>query len=436
MEQTLIILLLILLNGLFVAAEFALIGVPHAAMEKRASSGSRMAAMVLKVLRNPRDQDRYIATAQLGITFASLGLGMYGEHVLANWIYARLTDWGGASWVAAHGMASVASISILTYFHIVLGEMIPKSLALRFSERLSMWILIPMQCVKLAMYPLVVGLNATGNFLLGLAGINRQDSKEFYHTSEELQYIIEESHEEGLLQKEAGQVLRDLFEFEHMEAHEIMTPRVHVKALRQGASADEVRAELLESKHSRYPVYRRDMDDIVGMVHVRDIFLMLARNESLSEKYIRSIPFVPKTIKLDNVLAVLRGAHTHMAIVMDEHGGTSGLLTKEDMLEEVVHDPVRDAAESGCGVISCEVVGTKRLCEVGELFGEKWEDDPVDTVSGLVLMKLERPPCAGDAVEYRGIQFEVASVKERGVARCLVSRLDSRPDSGADAELP
>ena len=423
MEQTLIILLLILLNGLFVAAEFALIGVPQAAMEKRASAGSRSAARVLKVLRNPRSQDRYIATAQLGITFASLGLGMYGEHVLADWIYDHIASWGYASWGAAHGVASVIAISVLTYFHIVLGEMIPKSLALRFSERLAMFIFLPMHIIKLAMYPLVVGLNATGNFLLRLMGVDRDISQSFYHTSEELQYIIEESHDEGLLQKEAGKVLRELFEFEGMEAHEIMTPRVRIRGLLCGASSDEVRAELLESRHSRYPVYRRDMDDVVGMIHARDIILMLSRNDCLTDEYIRPVPFVPKTTKLDNVLSVLRSAHTHMAIVMDEHGGTSGLVTKEDMLEEVVHEPDPDLTGEECAFSPCSVLGTKRLAEIGEMFGFKWETNPVDSVSGLVLMMLERPPCVGDVVEYRAVKFEVSSVQNRGVVECLVSRV-------------
>ncbi len=425
MEQTLIIVLLILLNGLFVAAEFALIGVPHAAMERRAAAGSRGALRVLKVLRNPRAQDRYIATAQLGITFASLGLGMYGEHSLAVWLHARLAEWGYASWPAAHAVSSIVSITILTYFHIVIGEMVPKSLALRYSERLSMLILIPMHWIKMGMYPLVVGLNATGNFLLRLMGVDRDSSKTFYHTSEELQYIIEESHEGGLLQQEAGRVLRDLFEFEDMEAHEVMTPRVHIKGLPYGASADEVRVEILASRHSRYPVYKGDLDHMVGMIHVRDIFLMLARNESLTEAYIRPLPFVPKTIKLDNVLEVLRRAHTHMAIVMDEHGGTSGLLTKEDLLEEVVDSLEEEGhAENGkAGEVSPSlcVPGTQRLSEVGEEFGLKWEDDAVDTVSGLVLMKLERPPLVGDEVEYRGFRFEVLAVKDRGVAECRIS---------------
>ncbi|HOM72359.1 MAG TPA: CNNM domain-containing protein, partial [Armatimonadota bacterium] len=224
--------ILILLNGLFVAAEFAIVGAPRAAIERKAAQGNRAARMVNDILHDAKRQDRYIATAQLGITFASLGLGMYGEHYLAGQIVHLLESLGAAKWIAAHAIASVAAVGILTYFHIVVGEMVPKSLALEHAEKTVLWITPPMMWIKGLMYPLVVGVNDLGNGILRIFGIKRQATgAEYYHTSEELQYIIEESLEGGMLHAESGQVLRDLFEFGELDAGEVMVPRVKIQGI-------------------------------------------------------------------------------------------------------------------------------------------------------------------------------------------------------------
>jgi CBS domain containing-hemolysin-like protein len=189
-----IILMLVVLNGLFVAAEFAIVGVPRAAIERRAQQGNRIARVVRSVLADPRRQDRFIATAQLGITVASLGLGMYGEHVLADWIYRHLQAYGADSWPAAHTVATIASVAFLTYLHIVLGEMIPKSLALQSAEKSALWITPVMQSVTLVVFPIVVALNAVGNLMLRLVGINRSEGSSDHHYSpEELALIASSS---------------------------------------------------------------------------------------------------------------------------------------------------------------------------------------------------------------------------------------------------
>lgn len=170
-----IILLLIVLNGLFVAAEFALLGAPRAALEQMGASGNMVARRVSQILKTPRLQDRYIATAQLGITFASLGLGMYGEHAVARWLHEWLAQYGWASWLVAHGAASVLSVAVLTYLHIVLGEMVPKALSLQYATKLCLIITMPMYVIQLCLYPLVVGMNTLGNFFLRLLGVDRND---------------------------------------------------------------------------------------------------------------------------------------------------------------------------------------------------------------------------------------------------------------------
>ncbi|MBZ0154589.1 MAG: hemolysin family protein [Alphaproteobacteria bacterium] len=421
----LIILILIFLNGLFVAAEFAMVGVPRTRIERLAAQGHRMARLVQPILHDPRRQDRYIATAQLGITGASLGLGMYGEHILAGWLAHLLESFGTARWIAAHGVASVLAIAVLTYFHIVLGEMVPKSLALLSAERTALWITPPIRWIQFLLYPLVIGLNAIGNGILRLMGIQREFSATHYHTPEELEYLVKESEAGGLLRAETGKVLRDLFEFGELTAGEIMVPRVRVQGLPIDASAEQIAAIVHASHHTQYPVYEGDLDHILGVIHIKDILRLALAGKTFKENGIRQAPYVPETADLDTVLTTMRQAHVQMAVVMDEHGGTAGIISLEDLFEEVVgdieegitHPP--DISRDTEGRL--RVIGTVRLDEVGDALGVTFEHEEVDTVSGLVLMLLDRPPAVGDVVTYDRLRFEVVTVEGRGVGACLVS---------------
>lgn len=433
MVAFLIITVLILLNALFVAAEFAIVGAPRAAIERRAAEGDAVARVVANILRDPRRQDRYIATAQLGITVASLGLGMYGEHVLAEWIGHRLEGLGSLQSAAAHTIASVLAVAILTYFHIVVGEMIPKSLALQSAERSALIVTPLMLAIQRIVILPVMALNALGNGLLRLVGINRfAATGENYRTPEELQFIIRESQAGGMLRRESADVVQELLEFADLMAGEVMIPRVRVTGIPVGASAEQMLETFRRSPHTRYPVFDGSLDNIVGVVHIKDILRRIPNRRALRSSEVRAVPFIPLTAEMDTVLAAMRKVNSQMAVVMDEHGGTAGVITIEDLFEEVVGEieegwvqherpeVYRDAE----GRLMVE--GTVRIEEVGEELGVVLEHDEVDTVSGLVLAELDRPPEVGDTVEWDDVRFEVTAVEGHGVKECVVTPLRLR----------
>jgi CBS domain containing-hemolysin-like protein len=417
-----IIALLLLVNALFVAAEFALIGVPRATVERRAATGHRVAKLLARILNTPRLQDQYIATAQLGITVASLGLGMYGEHILAQWISGGFSSLGLAGQFAEHTVASVIAIVALTYFHIVLGEMVPKTLALQRAEATSLWITPIMSWVRIACYPLILGLNGIGNTLLRMIGIRRTNTHQS-HSPEELEWIIDESEKGGALDEGSADLMRELLTMRETTAGDIMVPRVHVAGLPLNASAQQLRELLMRTSHTRYPVYDKSLDAIVGVIHVKDLIPSLSSDGPLDNQHVRMLPFVPESMAVDDVVNAMRSAEVQMAVVMDEHGGTAGILTEKDLLDELVGEIHEDSHRAEIwrdNEARMHVAGTVFLIDLGDQLECNLEHEDIDTVSGLVLALLERPPQIGDSVEYRGVVFTVEAVAGHGVSECAI----------------
>ena len=418
---------LVLANGLFVAAEFAIVGASRATIGHLAERGVRGARRVSWILDDPQRQDRFIATAQIGITVASLGLGMYGEHIAAGWLASWLEPLNTGAWIATHTLASAMSVTFLTYLHIVIGEMVPKALALQHAAGTVLLVTPLMLALQKALLPLVVGLNTIGNGLLHIVGIHRRDmGVERYHTTEELQFIIEESHEGGLLRGESGNILRELFEFGDLTAGEAMVPRVLVTGIPAGTEPDELRAIVRAHAHTRYPVYIGGLDNIIGSLHIKDVLRHIVSNRTVTARDARPLPYVPGPLLLDEVLAAMRRDRSQMAVVMDQHGGTAGLLTIEDLFEEVVGDIEEGRAR---GPIlkddqgRLHVRGTVRLEEAGEALGCALEHDKVTTISGLVLLLLGRPAAVGDSAIHHGVRIEVTAVIGRGVQEAIVERV-------------
>jgi CBS domain containing-hemolysin-like protein len=422
-----IIMLLVVANGIFVAAEFAIVGAPRASIEHQASQGGRLAQRVLRVLEDPALQDRYIATTQIGISVASLGLGMYGEHWLAERMQPWFVRFETVGWIAAHTVASVIAVALLTYLHIVIGEMVPKALALQRADKTALYVSPLIRGLQHVILPLVVILNSVGNFLLRLAGIERREvERERYHTAEELQFIVRESQEGGLLRGESGEILRDLFEFGDRTAGEVMVPRVLVAGIPVGVEPDELRAIVRAHAHTRYPVYSGDLDNIIGSLHIKEILRHLISNQPVAARDARALPYVPGPAQLDEVLAAMRRYRAQMAVVMDQHGGTAGLVTIEDLFEEVVGD-IDEGRTRGPIVREADgrlrVKGTVRLDEAGDALGRSLAHEKVTTISGLVLALLGRPAAPSDTVTWRNVRIEVVSIAGRGVGEALLSKV-------------
>jgi CBS domain containing-hemolysin-like protein len=423
----LVVVALVLLNGLFVAAEFAIIGTSRAAMAARAAEGDALASRIARILEQPVLLDRYVATAQLGITFASLGLGMYGEHKLAmfieGWLLAAGFEGFGA-WLGAHGMAVVLAIAGMTYLHIVLGEMVPKSLALTRPMQTALWVTRPMLAIGVVLTPLVRVLNWIGNTLLGFVGFRRDRGAAFLG-SDELESVARESQAVGLLDEESGRVFLELADFSELTAAEAMVPRVRVAGLQVGADAEALREGLLANRHTRYPVYDGNLDAILGTVHIKDLLALLRSRGALDAGHVRPAAFVPETATLDDVLEAMRETRNQMVVVMDEHGGTAGILTMEDLCAEAVgdieegSDDVPDVTELAAGRF--QVQGTLRLDTLGVRLGRALAHEEVDTVSGLILDELGRPPEVGDAIDWSGLRFQVSRLHGHGVASAIVS---------------
>lgn len=422
-EVLVISAVLILVNGLFVAAEFALLAAPRTALEHSAATGDRFARKVLDVLRSPSRQDRYVATAQLGISLASLGLGMYGEHRLSDFlepVVGRVPGFGGPA------LAAAISLTVLTLGHIVFGEMVPKGIALQRPVSVARITLWPMRITLLALYPFVKLSNGIAILCLRLVGIKRQPNvHEQVYTPEELQLIVEESQEGGALRAESGRLLRELFEFGGLTAGQVMVPRVRISGIPLGATPEALRQIVSTHRHTRYAVYDKDLDHIVGMVHVKDLLRKLLQNQPVGPEDVRRMPVVPETAPLDDVLGSMRQANAHMTIVIDEHGGTAGILSLEDLFEEVVGEldegavaepPIRRNPDG-----TIRAAGTVRLDELGQFLDLDLEHEEVDSLSGLVLARLGRPPVVGDTVEYGRLRITVTATSGRGVKEVLVS---------------
>ncbi|HEX3273264.1 MAG TPA: hemolysin family protein [Gemmatimonadales bacterium] len=411
------VVVLVLANAFFVAAEFALVGARRTRLDEMASAGDGKARLARRAVQS---LDRYISATQLGITLASLGLGWIGEPSLAGLIT------GGFGWlpaslaaVATHGVASAIAFIFITILHIILGELVPKALALIHPEEVSRWVAAPLIGFGWLMAWPIALLNGTANRLLRVIGISPPGEHERLHSPEEIRMLVEQSTEGGSLLKEDARLLEGVFEFSEKTAQEVMTPRTQMVALEGGLSVQAAADEVAQARRSRYPVYTESLDEIVGVVHAKDILTALrARPQDTVQAIMRPPLFVPGTREVEDVLADMKRLKTHLAVVLDEYGGTAGLVTMEDLLEEIVgpifdeYDP-QDRAVAGDGATRLD--GAMPITEFNTKFDAALDDTDYTTLGGYVFGQLGRLPRPGDRVTVAPHTFEVVDMEGRRV---------------------
>ena len=420
------IVILLALNGFFVAVEFSLVRSRKTRLEAMARNGDRFARIALRGIAN---MGRMLSASQLGITLSSLGLGALTEETLAE-IFA---EWLHTLPFAAEmgvriGFGSVLAVLFVTYFHVVFGELAPRSVALTHPEKVAR-VLTPLLVVfELIMRPLTNVLNKSAELVLRAFGQKPMDVEEGLHSPEELRMLVEQSEEGGVLESAPATLLEGVFEFSEKNAREVMTPRTEIDALQVDATLDEALTLVEETRRSRYPVYGETIDDIIGLVLAKDLIPVLRRPPAVSasedgfslRSIMRPIHVVPGSREVEEVLSDFKKRKEHLAVVLDEYGGTAGLVTMEDLLEEIVGEILDEKdeppePESREGPDLVVVPGSTNIADLNERFGLSVPDEDYTTIGGFVFGALGRLPAVNDRVTGGGAVFIVREMEGRRI---------------------
>lgn len=423
--RLLAVLVLVLLNAFFVAAEFALVGSRRSRIDQLAEEGAAGARSVQDALKN---LDRYISGTQLGITLASLALGWIGEPALATLVDRLLALVGiHAHAGVAHTTAGVATaFLVITFLHIVLGELAPKSIALVAPERVSMYLARPLMLFSRVMSPFITLLNGVANALLRLVGVDPAGGgHSSVHSADELRLLVMQARAQGTLNENDSMMLAGVFDFHEKKARDVMRPRTEVAAISIDATEAEIWAILRTERYSRYPIINDSLDDIIGVFLAKDLWLH--QGAFTLQQFLRPPLFIPDSRPAERVLDDLRKTRAQMAVVLDEYGGTAGIITMEDLVEEVVGDiadeydaAAREALETD-GVL--ELSGALSLIDVRSDYKVSVPDGDWTTLGGYVFNALGRLPRVGDRVTIPGCDLEVVAMDGRRVAAVRVNRL-------------
>jgi len=434
--------LLVLANAFFVAAEFSLVSVRRTRIAELVANGDTSAEAVQKAIHNP---DRVIAATQLGITLASLGLGWLGEPALSH-LLAPVIDLfpGSMQSTISHSLSAVLAFLIITFLHVVVGELAPKSVALQNPERTALFVAGPTLFTERLFAPAIWLMNGTGNLILRLIGIQPATGHALVHSVEELKMLVSASAEGGVVEAEESKMVHNVFDFGGMVVRQVMIPRTEVVAVEADMPLQEIIRLTSESTYTKFPVYEDNLDQILGIVHVKKLLEALQNpncQACVARDFAREPLFVPETISVNALLRQFRGNRQHIAIVMDEFGGTAGLVTLEDLLEEIVGE-VSDPFDEGKpefeirsdGTVSID--GLTLMEEVNDQLGLNLRDPNYDTIAGYVLGKLGHIPHLHEAVESDGVRLQVEELDGLRISRLTLTYLpasqasDSQPENG------
>jgi putative hemolysin len=423
--QAVAVLLIVLANAFFVAAEYSLVTARRSRLNELAAAGNRRARIALRIMDSPV---RFIGTVQLGITTFSILLGAVGEPIVEHWIDDPLLS---------TGVAFAIAFTVVTYLHVTLGELVPKAIALTKNETTALWVALPVEGFFLATYPLVWFLQESSNMFTRLFGIQPAPAGVVAHTEEDIRMIVAQAGESGVVEEAEQEMLYKVFDFADKEAHEVMVPRPEVVAISVDLPPEECLAAVIDSPFTRYPAYRGSLDEIVGVLHVRDLFSKLYANgiENVRIEELLRKPFlVPETKDLGALLTEFRVQNQHMAIVVDEYGAMQGIVTLEDLLEEIVGEiedeyDLPDESVQRIDETTIRIDGTFPIDDFNDQFEQEVPLEDYHTVAGFVFGQLGRVAEEGDVVFWNGLRFGVVETDGARIEQLEVEFLEEAESS-------
>ena len=438
-SKLILIILLILANSFFVASEFSMVRVRKTRLEQLILEGNATAKIALKLAENINDM---LAAAQLGITLASVALGWVGAKTLDTILTPIIRDILPFESAAFCTILTFAiSFITVTFFEVLIGEQLPKCISLQNTEKVALFVARPMQFVMKLFKPFVWFLSTCSTAILNALNINTS-SNDIVHTTEELDMLVDASYNEGELNKTEAEMLHNMFNFSDLTAKQVMTPRTDMMCIEAIKSIDEIKKFTAENQYTRYPVYEETIDKILGFVHVKDLYTKLLENTNIELKdIIRPILLVPETMTLDNLVIEFRKRKSQIGIVVDEFGGTSGLITLEDIIEEIVGD-VQDEFDTDeeadivkTGENEYIANGIMRIDEFANYFSREIpEEEDVETIAGIILKRLDRMAEVGDSVDFDNFTLTVEELDGTRIVKIKVTEKNSETEEPQEQE--
>jgi len=413
---------MILINALYVGAEFAVIRTRKTRLQYLADSGNLMAKILLPIKENRKALDTYIAACQLGITASSLVLGAYGQNVVAAHMANALAGFGAVAAPVAQSASTVFILGLFTILQVLVAELLPKSIAIQYPEQVALATTLPVRWSQVVLKPFIWLFNGSGNLALKIFGFTVDAGPSHIHSPGEIELLVTDSHEGGLIDDKERQMLRNAFRLRELTARQVMVPRIRlVTACIEDSPTDVLRCAI-EAGFTRIPIYQDNVDNIIGFVHVKELFPLSLRGETSLKPVLRNLVYIPETMPAMEVWQTLSRHRQYMAIVFDEYGGTAGLITYEDLIEEIVGE-VEDEFDREMNLIyysdnqgRTHLRGDLLIADVNEYLNLDLPDEENDTVGGLVFSLLGRPPKVGDEVKVDDLLLRVEKVADQGIA--------------------
>jgi CBS domain containing-hemolysin-like protein len=440
----LIVAFLILVNALYVAAEFAIVGARATRVERLAGQGHRLAGALLPILRDTLRLDRYIAACQIGITASSLILGAFGQATIGLALGAALVAYAGLQPLGAYTLSAAVTLVALTSVQVVLGELIPKTLALQYPVRTALFTYLPMRWSLALFSPFIDLLNGSGNLVLRLFGVSAAGSHRHIHAPDEIDLLIRESREGGLLQHKGSERLREALKLGQHRVRQIMVPRRRIASLDLTASKEQILEEVAASPYTRLPVHRGELEEVRGYLHVKDLAVALAAGGDRANlrSLIRPMLILPSSLTVDRALAEMRDRRARIALLVDEYGDVEGLVSLEDIIRELLgklsdeHQPGSDSTPAQLPDGRWRMTGRLPLDEAlawAQTQGaDQWDPSTAETLAGWLLERLDAIPDGTCCIKAGGLCFEIERLDGTAIDSVLAWIPGSAP-GGQDA---